>query len=136
MAFELTGQIERRLVDDHIVWLTTVTPAGRPAPRPVWFLWDGRAVTIYSQPDGAKLKHIAANDHVSLNFNSKEDGGDVVVISGRAEVVHGAPPPSEFPGMLDKYRARIQAMGSSPEWYNSYNTAIRVTPERAWTFSG
>jgi PPOX class probable F420-dependent enzyme len=134
MAFELTGQIENHLVHDHIVWLTTVTPAGRPAPRPVWFLWDGTAFTIYSLPDGAKLRHIAANDHVSLNFNSTPDGGDVVVISGRAEVLDGAPPPSEVPGMLDKYRESIQAMGYTPEWYDSYNTAIRVTPERAWTF--
>jgi Pyridoxamine 5'-phosphate oxidase len=41
MAFELTEQIEKHLVNDHIVWLTTVTPTGRPAPRPVWFTWDG-----------------------------------------------------------------------------------------------
>ena len=133
MAFELTGQIEKHLVNDHIVWLTTVTPAGRPAPRPVWFMWDGAAVTIYSQPSGAKLKHIAANDQVSLHFNSTPSGADVVVISGRAEVLNGAPRPSEVPGMLDKYRETIQAMGYTQEWYDSYNTAIRVTPERAWT---
>ena len=134
MAFELTGQIEQHLVHGHIVWLTTVTPAGRPAPRPVWFLWDGATVTIYSMPDGAKLRHIAANDHVSLHFNCTPSGGDVVVISGRAEVLDGAPPPSQVPGLVDKYRESIQAMGYTPEWYDSYNTAIRVTPERAWTF--
>jgi PPOX class probable F420-dependent enzyme len=136
MAFELTGQIEKHLVDDNMVWLTTVTPAGRPAPRPVWFLWDGTAVIIYSQPDVAKLRHIAANEHVSLNFNCTPDGGDVVVISGRAEVLQDAPLPSNVPGIVDKYRVRIQAMGYTPEWYDSYSTAIRVTPERAWTIPG
>ncbi|MGH3290699.1 MAG: TIGR03667 family PPOX class F420-dependent oxidoreductase [Trebonia sp.] len=133
MPFELTRQIEKHLVNDHIVWLTTVTPAGRPAPRPVWFMWDGTAVTIYSQPEGAKLKHIAANDHVSLHFNSTPGGGDVVVISGRAAVLNGAPLPSEVPAIADKYRESIQAMGYTQEWYDSYSTAIRVTPERAWT---
>jgi PPOX class probable F420-dependent enzyme len=133
MAFELTGQIEKHLVSDKIVWLTTVTPTGRPAPRPVWFIWDGTGVTIYSLPDGAKLRHIAANDQVSLHFNSSPGGGDVVVISGRAEVIEGAPPPSAVPAMLNKYRETIQAMGYTPEWYDSYNTAIRVTPEGAWT---
>jgi PPOX class probable F420-dependent enzyme len=136
MAFELTGQIERHLVNDQIVWLTTVTPTGRPAPRPVWFMWDGTTVTIYSMPGGAKLKHIAVNDQVSLHFNSTPGGGDVVVISGRAEVFEGAPLPSRVPGMLDKYRKTIQAMGYTQEWYDSYNTAIRVTPERAWTVPG
>jgi PPOX class probable F420-dependent enzyme len=136
MAFELTGQIEKHLVNDQIVWLTTVTPTGRPAPRPVWFMWDGTTVTIYSMPSGAKLKHIAVNDQVSLHFNSTPGGGDVVVISGRAEVVEGAPLPSQVPAMLDKYRETIQAMGYTQEWYDSYNTAIRVTPERAWTVPG
>ena len=133
MAFELTRQIEKHLVDDQIVWLTTVTPTGRPAPRPVWFVWDGTAVTIYSLPDGAKLKHVAANDHVSLHFNCTPEGVDVVVLSGRAEVLQGAPSPSEVPGMLDKYLPRIRAMGYTPEWYDTYDTAIRVTLERAWT---
>jgi PPOX class probable F420-dependent enzyme len=133
MAFELTRQVEKHLVSDQIVWLTTVTPTGRPAPRPVWFVWDGTAVTIYSLPDGAKLKHVAANDHVSLHFNCSPGGGDVVVLSGRAEVLQGAPPPSEFPGMLDKYLPQIQAMGYTQEWYDAYDTAIRVTLDRAWS---
>ena len=133
MAFELTRQVEKHLVSDQIVWLTTVTPTGRPAPRPVWFVWDGTAVTIYSLPDGAKMKHVAANDHVSLHFNCSPGGGDVVVLSGRAEVLQGAPPPSEFPGMLDKYLPQIQAMGYTQEWYDAYDTAIRVTLDRAWS---
>ena len=133
MAFELTEQIEKHLANDKIVWLTTVTPAGRPAPRPVWFVWDGTAVVIYSQPDVAKLRHVAANDQVSLHFNCTPGGSDVVVISGRAELVPDAPLPSALPGLLDKYLDTIQAMGHAPEWYDAYNTAIRVVPDRAWT---
>ena len=136
MAFELTGQIEKHLVNDKIVWLTTVTPTGRPAPRPVWFIWDGAVIVIYSLPDGAKIRHIAGNDQVSLHFNSTTGGGDVVVISGRAEVVQGAQLPSKVPGLVDKYLDMIREMGYTQEWYDSYNTAIRVTPERSWTIPG
>ncbi len=136
MAFELTEQIERHLAGDQIVWLTTVTPSGRPAPRPVWFLWNGTDVVIYSAPEVAKLRHIAANSHVALNFNSTPGGGDVVVISGQAEVVPGAPLPSAVPEMLAKYKDTIAAMGHAPEWYDSYSTAIRVTLERGWTVPG
>jgi PPOX class probable F420-dependent enzyme len=134
MAFELTDQIEKHLVNDAIAWLTTVTPGGRPAPRPVWFFWDGSAITVYSQPNGAKLKHIAANDQVSLHFNSAPNGGDVVVLSGRAEILSDAPLPSTLPALADKYRDYIEAMGNTTEWYDSYNTAIRITPDRAWAF--
>lgn len=133
MAFELTEQIEKHLAGDQIVWLTTVTPSGRPAPRPVWFLWNGTEVVIYSMPHAAKIRHVAGNGHVTLNFNCTPGGGDVVVISGQAEVVNGAPMPSAVPGLVDKYREAIVAMGYTQEWYDAYSTAIRVTPERSWT---
>jgi PPOX class probable F420-dependent enzyme len=134
MAFELTERIERHLTGDLIAWLTTVTPAGRPAPRPVWFVGDGAVITVYSLNDGAKLRHIAANDQVAVHFNSSADGGDVVVISARAERVPDAPIPSKFPGFLGKYAGPIAQMGQTPQWYDdAYGAALRITPQRAWT---
>jgi PPOX class probable F420-dependent enzyme len=136
MAFELTERIERHLTGDLIAWLTTVTPTGRPAPRPVWFVWDGAAIIIYSLNEGAKLRHIQANNQVTVHFNSDAYGGDVVVIGGRAEFFTDAPPPSRFPGFLDKYDGAISRMGRTPQWYDDgYGVALRVTPERAWTIS-
>lgn len=137
MAFELTERIERHLTGDLIAWLTTVTPAGRPAPRPVWFVWDGAAIIIYSLNGGAKLRHIQANDQVAVHFNSNADGGDIVVISGRAELIPDAPPPSQFPGLLDKYAGAIARMGQSPQWYDDeYGVPLRITPDGAWTIPG
>lgn len=37
----MTDQVRRRLTEDTLVWLTTVSPSGRPAPRLVWFMWTG-----------------------------------------------------------------------------------------------
>jgi PPOX class probable F420-dependent enzyme len=124
----------RHLTHDLVAWLTTVSPAGRPSPRPVWFAWDGSAITVYSQNDGAKLRHLEVNDQVSVHFNSTPEGSDVVVIGGRAERVPDAPPPSQFGPLLDKYAARIEQMGQSPQWYDEhYGVALRITPDRAWT---
>jgi len=132
MAFELTDQIERHLIGDQIAWLTTVSPTGWPAPTPVWFVWDGSVITVYSLNTGAKLRHIDANDKVSVHFNSGAGGGDIVVISGHARRVPDAPPPSAFPGLLDKYLPAIQSMGRTPQWYDDeYGTAIRIVPARA-----
>ena len=134
MGFELTEQIERHLISDQVAWLTTVTPTGRPTPRPVWFVWDGSAITVYSVNGGAKLRHIAVNDSVSLNFNSTPGGGDVVVISGHARIVRDAPPPSRFPGLLDKYMPAVEAAGRPVDWFDqNYRHAIHITPDRAWT---
>jgi PPOX class probable F420-dependent enzyme len=132
MAFELTEQVKRRLTTDEVAWLTTVTPAGKPAPRPVWFVWDGAAIVIYSMNGAARLTYIEHNPQVTVHFNSN-GGGDIVVISGRARIAPDAPPPSEFPGLLDKYGSLMQRMGETPEWYdNNYGVALRITPERSW----
>ncbi len=134
MGFELTEQIERHLIGDQIAWLTTVTPSGRPAPRPVWFVWDGSAITIYSLNQGAKQRHIAVNDKVSIHFDTGPGGGDIVVIAGRAKLVPDAPPPSRYPGLLDKYAPAVEYMGRSLQWLDdNFSVALRVTPERAWT---
>jgi PPOX class probable F420-dependent enzyme len=140
MPFELTEQISRHLTEDKVGWLTTVTPSGKPAPRPIWFLWDGTAATIYSLNNSAKLRHIEANEHVTLHFGGA-DGNDVVVISGRAEIVPDAPVPSQVPALLAKYERLVQKMGLAMNqptdwWDKNYSTAIRVTPERVWTIGG
>ena len=43
---ELGARAARRLREEHVVWLTTVTPARAPLPRPVGFLWDGGDVVV------------------------------------------------------------------------------------------
>lgn len=134
MPFEPSEQVRRRLTGDAIAWLTTVSPKGRPSPRPVWFLWTGDSCVLYSQPDAAKLTHIAANDRVSLHFNSNERGGDVVVVSGRAQVLRDAPSADGWPGLLDKYADMLVAIGMSAEHFvSTYTVAVQITPERAWT---
>lgn len=48
---EFGARVARRLREEIVVWLTTVTPASAPLPRPVGFLWDGgEVVSMYSQP--------------------------------------------------------------------------------------
>jgi PPOX class probable F420-dependent enzyme len=134
MGFELSEQIERHLIGDQIAWLTTVTPTGWPSPNAVWFVWDGAAITVYSLNTGAKLRHVQASDKVAVHFDSGAGGGDIVVIYGRASVVPDAPPPSRFPGFLDKYLPAIDAMGRTAQWYDDeYSTALRIVPEHART---
>jgi PPOX class probable F420-dependent enzyme len=77
---EFGHRVQNRLEQEPVIWLTTVDSKGSPQPRPVWFHWDGETVLIYSQAEGAKVRHIKHNPHVALNLNSTPDGGDVVVL--------------------------------------------------------
>lgn len=135
MPFELTDLIRRRIEDDRVVWLVTVSPAGQPSTRPVWFVWDGDEFVVYTRPDDAKSRHIAGNDRVALNFNSDALGRDVVVIFGRAVLVPDPVPPSAFPGYLDKYVDRFPIIGYDVESYDAtFRAALRIRPERSWQF--
>jgi PPOX class probable F420-dependent enzyme len=133
MAFELTKQAERRLTTDEVAWLTTVTPQGKPAPRPVWFIWDGQAIVVYSLNGAARLRYIEHNPQVTLHFNSV-GGSDILVISGTARRLPAAPKPSEFPGLLAKYGQAVDRLGRTPQWYDdNFGEAILITPERTWS---
>jgi PPOX class probable F420-dependent enzyme len=132
MAFELTEHVKRRLTTDEVAWLTTVTPAGKPAPMPVWFVWDGQAIIVYNLNTAARLRNIEHNPQVTLNFNSN-GGGDIVVVAGTAQRLPDAPPPTQYPGLLDKYARAIGQLGQTPQWYDdNYREAVRITPDRWW----
>jgi PPOX class probable F420-dependent enzyme len=80
----LSDRDRRRLREDLAVWLVTVRADGLPQPTPVWFIWDGSTFLTYSQVGKPKLRNIASNPKVALNFNSDADGEDVLMVFGTA----------------------------------------------------
>lgn len=130
---EAGGRAEKRLREEEIAWMTTVRPDGQPQSVPVWFLWDGETFLVYSQAgrQGQKLRNIERNPRVGLNLNSDAQGTDVARLEGTAEIVEGAPPLTEVPEYLEKYREAIARIGFDEEGFaRAYSVAIRVTPER------
>ena len=128
---EAGGRAERRLREEEIGWITTVRPDGQPQSVPVWFLWDGEGFLLYSQPGRQKLRNIERNPRICLNLNSNAGGGDVVRAEGTAEIFEDAPPATEVPEYVEKYRDSIARIGFDPDGFaRAYSVAIRVTPTR------
>src|SRR5512136_282602 len=84
-------RVARRLREERIIWLITVDSHGVPQPNPIWFWWDGETILMYSLPDTAKLRNIAAHPPVTLHFDGDGRGGDIVVITGEARLDPAAP---------------------------------------------
>ena len=124
---EFGARVARRLREEMVVWLTTVTPSGAPLPRPVGFLWDGgEVVSIYSML-GTRVRNIAANPKVTLNFDGDGRGGDVVVLSGVAQVDLDAPGVDANPAWLEKYSGQIDQFGMTRESFAArFSVPIRV----------
>ena len=122
---------ERRLRDEYLVWLTTVHADGLPQPSPVWFLWDGDIVLIYSEPDKQKLRNIERNPKVSLHFDGDGRGGNIVVIAGEARIARELPPAHEVPAFADKYETGgfFKRIGTNGAGFASrYSVPIQVRP--------
>jgi PPOX class probable F420-dependent enzyme len=132
---EIDAALEERLGQEFIVWLTTVRADGQPQSVPVWFVWDGSAFLVYSQPDKPKLRNIVSNPMVSLHLRGTETGGDIVVVEGAADRDAEVPPADAVEPYVDKYRSEMAENGWSPEQFAAdYSEPIRITPSvvRTW----
>ena len=123
-------KVKRRLRQEQTIWLTTVDSHNTPQPRPVWFHWDGETILIFSQTNAAKLRHIAHNPRVALNFNTDREGGDVGVLIGDALILQEPPPPNRVKAYLRKYREGIKGIGmTAASLQIAYPVAVLVTPQ-------
>lgn len=124
---EFGARVARHLREETLVWLTTVTPSGAPLPRPVGFLWDGgEEVWVYSQP-GARIRNISRNPKVTLNFRGDASGGDIVVLSGTAEVDEDRPSAAENPAWVGKYASEWARAGMTAESFAlRFSVPVRI----------
>ncbi len=127
----LPAAVQRRLEQDPVVWLATVRRDGQPQVVPVWFLWDGAHVLVYSLPHSQKVRNLATNRRVCLHLASDPWAEHFTRFDGWAEVVPDAPPADQVPAYLAKYREGIAELGMTPERFaQEYRTLIRVHLER------
>ena len=128
---EFGARVERRLQSDVLIWLTTVRPNSLPEPSPVWFLWDGQQFLIYSRPNTQKLRNIARNPHVALNFDGDGRGGDIVIVTGQARIADDAPPADRVPEYVAKYGWGFERIRMTAEQFaRTYSVPILVTPTK------
>ncbi|MGO9971410.1 MAG: TIGR03667 family PPOX class F420-dependent oxidoreductase [Solirubrobacteraceae bacterium] len=124
---EFGARVARHLREETVVSLTTVTPSGAPLPRPVGFLWDGgENVSVYSQR-GARIRNIAHNPKVTLNFRGDANGGDIVVLSGTAEVDESGPSATEDAAWVAKHATQWEQVEMTAESFvQRFSVPVRI----------
>lgn len=119
----------QRLEDEEVIWLITTDSRGVPQTRPVWFLWDGDTILVFSQPRAHKVEHIRKQEQVALNLNCTFTGGDVVVLIGQAEILMEPVSAEEMEAYLVKYEQGLKGISmTESDFKDSYHTAIRIKP--------
>src|SRR5262249_5735909 len=122
---------DERLRDDKILWLGTVRPDGQPHLVPVWFLWDGATILIFSIPEQQKIRNLRQNSHAILALDDTKDGEEVITIEGTVELVNDPAVTPLLPAYAQKYGAMVQELGMDSNTFAArYAQALRVTPTR------
>lgn len=128
-------RVRRRLRDEQVIWFTTVGGDGTPQPNPVWFLWEEDSCLVYNRSDANRLTHLRSRPQACLHFDGNGRGGDIVVLTGRAQILKGHPLPHEQAGYLDKYRASMMRVSGSLEAFSeAYPVPVRIDVVRVRGF--
>ena len=125
----------RRLADDLIIWMTTVSRNRQPQTSPVWFLWRGDDCLVYSKSSGARERNLEANPKIALNLDGNGKGGAIVTLECEARIARELPPASEVSEYVAKYATLIDEYGWTPESFAGHYPLpieIRPTKVRAW----
>ncbi|GCE26129.1 hypothetical protein KDA_16130 [Dictyobacter alpinus] len=123
--------IDQRLRQELIIWLGSVKSNGRPHLVPVWFLWDGSQIIILSQPGNQKIRNIQHNAHVSLALETVNDGEDIIVIEGDAQLVDSPLDEKTIQDYATKYAPKLQGMGWNIETMSKdYSQVITIKPTK------
>jgi PPOX class probable F420-dependent enzyme len=120
---------------EPIIWLSSVRPDGRPHLVPIWFVWDGAAILFFSKPTAQKVRNLRHNPQAMLALDSADDGEDIVLLQGRAELLGAGAPQSTLPAYAEKYAALMARINITAEsMAEEYTQAIRVTVQRLVRF--
>jgi PPOX class probable F420-dependent enzyme len=130
MSFTLQPSVQERLRADDLIWLTTVRRDGRPHSVPVWFLWEGETIVVFSKPHNQKICNLRHNPLVVLALDDAKRG--VVILEGTAQLLERGEADTILPAYDEKYRAGLQSLGLTAALFTRlYSQPIRITPVHA-----
>ena len=131
LSRERDAHIDRRLRRELIIWLSTVRSDGRPHLVPVWYLWDGHTLLIFSEPSAQKVRNLRHSRQVVLALDTADEGEDVVIVEGEATLLRAGTIDCTLPAYVEKYARLMARIGTSPARMAArYTQAIQITPAR------
>ncbi len=121
---------DERLRNDLMIWLGSVRPDGRPHLVPVWFLWDGDRILIFSKNDH-KIRNLQNNQRVMLALDDTKGGDDVVMVEGEAALLERGSVTPALPAYEEKYAAKLAQFNWTGESMGrEYTEPISITPTK------
>ncbi|GAB2624301.1 pyridoxamine 5'-phosphate oxidase family protein [Streptomyces capparidis] len=120
--------------------VATVSPDGTPHVSPLWFLWDGAALWLYSLTRSRRWADIRRDPRIGVVVDDGHDYGELrgVELGGRAEPVGEAPrtgaPHRELAAVEPPFARKYFGVDALP--HDGRHAWLRLAPERivSWDF--
>jgi PPOX class probable F420-dependent enzyme len=114
------------------VWLSTIDAQGFPHIVPIWFVWDGEALLVFSKPHARKVEAMRRHARVAMALGEPRNDFDVQLIEGHATVLHATTAQVLDDAAIGreharKYAAELFVLGiERAEYAATYSTVVRV----------
>jgi PPOX class probable F420-dependent enzyme len=131
----LADPLVRELLGKRLVAvLATIGPEGVPHVTPLWFADGGDAILMATGSGSRKVENLMRDPRASLVLHDSKAGCDVcgVSIEGRVEVIAG----EQAVPLVERVHVRYVESDAleMTEFLSSDDLALRLVPERAWTW--
>jgi PPOX class probable F420-dependent enzyme len=127
----------RALMDDPVVWLSSVQRDGRPHVVPVWFHWDGEQIVAFSKPNARKVDNLRDQPLVMLAVGTPGPDFEVELIEATAELPATSAADCMPDGFGSKYRELLRRAGLSLQRFTEvYSQPIVLRPVRFLGYGG
>ncbi|MFJ8822302.1 pyridoxamine 5'-phosphate oxidase family protein [Streptomyces sp. NPDC102467] len=133
-------ELETFLTEQRTCRVATVSADGTPHVSPLWFVWDGTSLWLYSLARSRRWADLRADGRVAVVVDAGEEYGELrgVELSGRVEFVGESPRTGEPLPELDapeRLFAR-KNFGMAEMFHDGRHAWARLTPDKvaSWDF--
>lgn len=116
---------------ETVAWLSSVRPDGAPHVVPIWFVWDGESILVFSKPNAQKVRNLRADPRAMLAVGRPGVDFDVELVEVTAEIVPDSSPGLLPDGFVGKYASLARRAGIAMDRFAAtYSQPIRLHPTR------
>jgi PPOX class probable F420-dependent enzyme len=110
--------------------VATLRRDGAPHAVPVWYRWDGSAITVWSDDQRAWLRHLRRDPRVAFTVASSDPPYPAAVLHGQAAILEGDQGPIlvEIRRIAGRYLAAA-AVDPFLARYAGPHVLVRIEPE-------
>lgn len=125
------------LAEQRTCRLASVDSTGAPHVAPLWFVWDGSAMWIYSRVKSQRWVDVSRDNRVSAVVDDGVEFGELrgVELRGTVSVVGETPRMGEpMPELEPVERLKADKYWAGEVFYDGLHSWLRLTPDKIVTW--